>query len=202
MAAILSSGRWVNSSVVKAESVRLRRSITLLSMHRKTQICVINITCVSGRSIRFGGVDKTLKRPYFYSACKAIFTFSTVGFCLTLTHYDLVTPWIWVNIDRGSGLLRDDTKPLPEPKLSFHYRGTVSRSKDSFIISHQTWYDVQHSHMMTSSNGNIFHVTGHLCGEFTGHRWIPLTKASDAELWCFLCARFETTSCSLWRRPL
>ena len=31
--------------------------------------------------------------------------------------------------------------------------------------------------MMTSSNGNIIHVTGPLCGEFTGHRWIPLTKA-------------------------
>ena len=40
--------------------------------------------------------------------------------------------------------------------------------------------------MMTSSNGNIFRVTGPLCGEFTGHRWIPLTKASDAELWRFL----------------
>ena len=40
--------------------------------------------------------------------------------------------------------------------------------------------------MMTSSNGNIFRVTGHLCGEFTGHRWIPCTKASDAELWRFL----------------
>ena len=40
--------------------------------------------------------------------------------------------------------------------------------------------------MMTSSNGNIFRVTGHLCGEFTGPRWIPHTKASDAELWCFL----------------
>ena len=26
---------------------------------------------------------------------------------------------------------------------------------------------------MTSSNGNIFRVTGPLCGEFTGHRWIP-----------------------------
>ena len=36
--------------------------------------------------------------------------------------------------------------------------------------------------MMTSSNGNFFRVTGHLCGEFTGHRWIPHTKASDAEL--------------------
>ena len=42
------------------------------------------------------------------------------------------------------------------------------------------------SNMMTSSNGNIFRGTGPLCGEFTGHRRIPRTKGSDAELWCFL----------------
>ena len=44
--------------------------------------------------------------------------------------------------------------------------------------------------MSTSSNGNIFYVTVHLCGEFTGPRWILRTKASDAELWCFslICA--------------
>ena len=36
--------------------------------------------------------------------------------------------------------------------------------------------------MMTSSNGNIFRITGHLCGVFTGPRWIPHTKASDAKL--------------------
>ena len=44
--------------------------------------------------------------------------------------------------------------------------------------------------MKTSSNGNLFRVTGHLYGEFTGHRWSPRTKASDAELWCFffICA--------------
>ena len=35
--------------------------------------------------------------------------------------------------------------------------------------------------MKTSWNGNIFLVTGHLCGEFTGHRWIPRTKTSDAD---------------------
>ena len=40
--------------------------------------------------------------------------------------------------------------------------------------------------MMTSSNGNVFRVTGSLCREFTDHRWIPRTKASDAELWYFL----------------
>ena len=35
---------------------------------------------------------------------------------------------------------------------------------------------------MTLSNGNIFNVTGPLCGEFNGYR----TKASDAELRCLL----------------
>ena len=39
---------------------------------------------------------------------------------------------------------------------------------------------------MTSSNGKIFSVAGPLCGEVTGHRWIPRTTASDAELLCFL----------------
>ena len=38
---------------------------------------------------------------------------------------------------------------------------------------------------MTLSNGNIFRITGLLCGEFTGQRWIPRTKANDAELWFF-----------------
>ena len=40
--------------------------------------------------------------------------------------------------------------------------------------------------MLTSSNVNIFRVTGPIRGEFTGHRWIPYAQASGAELWCFL----------------
>ena len=48
----------------------------------------------------------------------------------------------------------------------------------------------EHHSMMTSSNGNIFRVIGFLWGEFTGHRWIFLTKASGAVFWSFplLCA--------------
>ena len=66
--------------------------------------------------------------------------------------------------------------------------------------------------MMTSSNGNIFPVTGHLCGEFTGPRWFLRTKASDAEFDVFFDLRlnerwskqswgwwFETLLCPLWR---
>ena len=40
--------------------------------------------------------------------------------------------------------------------------------------------------MMTLSNGNIVRVTGPLRGEYTCHRWIPFTEASDADLWCFV----------------
>ena len=47
---------------------------------------------------------------------------------------------------------------------------------------------------MTSSNGNIFRVTGLLWGEFTDPRWIPRTKASDMKLWCFLWSVPEQTA--------
>ena len=65
--------------------------------------------------------------------------------------------------------------------------------------------------MMASSNGNIFRVTGHLCGEFTGLRWIPRTKVTrtfdvffDLRLNKRLSKQsrgwwFETPSCPLWR---
>ena len=65
--------------------------------------------------------------------------------------------------------------------------------------------------MMTSSNGNTFRVTGHLCGEFTGPRWIPtqrpVTRSFDAFFDLCLNKRlskhwwgwwFETLSRPLW----
>ena len=58
----------------------------------------------------------------------------------------------------------------------------------SSIWKHQTSYPGIgcHLNIMTSWNENIFDITGPFYREFTGHWWIPLTKASDAELWCFL----------------
>ena len=82
----------------------------------------------------------------------------------------------------------------------FHYvmeKDTVSKGhfEKNYIITHvisshrQREAKILHRFrllMMTSSNGNILRVTGPLCEELTGHRWIPLTKVSDAELRCFL----------------
>ena len=49
-------------------------------------------------------------------------------------------------------------------------------------LSKQSWGWSWWRHQMKT----FFRVTGPLCREFTGHRWFPLTKASDAELWCFV----------------
>ena len=43
-------------------------------------------------------------------------------------------------------------------------------------VCHMLWPILSSFIMTTSSNGNISHVTGHLCGEFTGPRWIPRTQ--------------------------
>ena len=60
---------------------------------------------------------------------------------------------------------------------------------------------------MTSSNGNIFSVTGHLCGEFTGSQR-PVMRSFDVFFDLRLNKRlskqswgrwFETLSCPLWR---
>ena len=66
--------------------------------------------------------------------------------------------------------------------------------------------------MMTSSNGNIFRVTGHLCGECTGPRWIPAQRPVKRSFGVFFDLRlnkrlskqswgwwFETLSRPLWR---
>ena len=95
------------------------------------------------------------------------------------------------------------------------------------VLQHQMYIettivrlDHHHGHLsnmyptMTPTNGNFFHVTGPLWGEFTGHRWISFTKASDTELsraliFSLICLHkwlskqsrhqwFEMPWCSLW----
>ena len=68
-------------------------------------------------------------------------------------------------------------------------------------------------HMMTSSNVNIFRVTGHLCGEFTGPGEFPTQRPVTRSFGVFFDLRlnkwlskqpwgwwFETPSWSLWRQ--
>ena len=56
--------------------------------------------------------------------------------------------------------------------------------------------------MMTSSNGSIFRVTGHLCGEFIGPRWIPtqrpVTRSFDVFFDLRLNKRLSIQSWGWW----
>ena len=61
------------------------------------------------------------------------------------------------------------------------------------IFTEQCKYNNLRCTTFMSSNRNILRVTDPLWGEFAGHRWIPLAKASDAELWCFLWSAPEQT---------
>ena len=77
-----------------------------------------------------------------------------------------------------------------------YYKST----KEHYGLS-QLFFSAYWLHTMTSSNGNISRVTGPLWREFTGHRWIPPIKASDAELWFFylrLNKRMSKYSIRLW----
>ena len=94
----------------------------------------------------------------------------------------------------------DDAETLPALLPLFEENSPVSSGfphSSADLLFYVCWSNLLNSRvagdMMTSSNGNIFRVTGPLCGEFAGHRWIPLTKASDAELWLFIWPAREKT---------
>ena len=86
-----------------------------------------------------------------------------------------------------------------------------ARASAAMVLAWLCWNILLFVVMMTSSNGNIFHVTGHLCGvssvtsEFPAQRLVtrsfdvffdlPLNKWLSKQLWGWW---FEMPSCPLW----
>ena len=56
-------------------------------------------------------------------------------------------------------------------------------------------YQVAVTCMMTSSNGNIFRVTAHLCGQFTGPRWFPAQRPMTRSFDIFFDLRLNKRLC-------
>ena len=55
----------------------------------------------------------------------------------------------------------------------------------------QTWQPLSSLPHVEVIKKKHFRVSGPFCREFTGHRWIFLTKTSDANPWCFLWSAIE-----------
>ena len=109
-----------------------------------------------------------------------IFLFCFYDICRCLRLFLLF--WITTPVFHQPTSLRS----FPTPKLTAGHPkkpGYKCLCDNDRVISKE----VPH-YMMTSWNGNIFCFTGSSRGKLSGHRWIPLTKASDTELWC-LCRK-------------
>ena len=58
--------------------------------------------------------------------------------------------------------------------MSLHFSIEIGLTPTRLIFpNYIERYHFPNHHMMTASNGNIFRVTGHLCGEFTGPDEFP-----------------------------
>ena len=93
----------------------------------------------------------------------------------------------------------------------FHLRWTFSPDiLSDFCLT--TWYIKLKYNVWWRHQMETFSALLVICSRNSRHRWIPRTKASDAELWCFLWSApvkrmstqswgrwFETPSRSLWR---
>ena len=101
---------------------------------------------------------------------------------------------------------------LSEVMVIFMYTKKVIYSIQGILKLTTWWMDLSTEYMMTSSNGNVFRVTGPLCGEFTGPGEFPaqrpvtlsfdvffdlqLNKRLSKQPWGWW---FETLSWLLWR---
>ena len=107
------------------------------------------------------------------------------------------SPYVVIQGSRSLRKLHVKKIHVSYKRFSYLPSNWLATNQKSFKISFAKKHGFEHvfflSVMMTSSNGSNFRVTGPLCGEFTGLRWNPRTKASDAELWCFLWSAPEWT---------
>ena len=141
----------------------------------------------SGLDTKFAKNNGKLQNPC-QGFRKCLFNIIAFQICLFMYIYIYCTPFILASgISQRMGFVK--------VKLVLWVTGFVWRLPIRLCSccrgSHQNIHQIHYLKpfpvgMMTSSNGNIFRVTCPLFGEFSDHRWIPHTKASDADLWCCL----------------
>ena len=103
-------------------------------------------------------------------------------------------------------------KSYLKQSATFRCWGMIQNTDINGLSQLTSFQSLLTQHMMTSSNWYFFRVTGHLCGEFTGPRWIPHTRPVTRSFDVFFDLRLnkrlskqswgwwlETPSRTLWR---
>ena len=121
-------------------------------------------------------------RTSFNQICSAIIKFCLDGMrALSLNTYFMTDEDLVAYSKMGVSTMQWDSCPISKHTRPWNPYGANTIVHDFKIFHHDViiW--------------NIFRVTGPLWEESTGHRWFPLTKASDATPWCFLWSAPEQT---------
>ena len=192
-----SSKRYQDSTVMK-QSTRILCSAVSWILHQF--IFFVVLTCKLQASHKRYSVISWSFLPMIILPIKIHYVLTeSKGWCMikTYNHWNSINMYvaklIWTRLISDNDAVRDLHYSWVLSTWSIRIRWFKTPSPSHMHDFRQVGYGsvTRLSGMMTSSNGNIFRVTGHLCGEFTGPRWIPRTKASDAELSCFLCSAPE-----------
>ena len=130
----------------------------------------------------------------------------------------IIRPWICTKISRA--MERQELYLFSCNKKGGYMFSCISHNNSTgwkffayIAIYRQNILHKQHSLMMTSSNGNLFRVTGPLWWDFTGHRWIPPQRPVTRSVHVFFDLKlnkwlnkhkrhwwFETPWYPLWRQ--
>ena len=138
-------------------------------------------------------VDKVLHQ----SNCANIISLSCIFTPILSIYMQVSMPAKYLRYSILMSMYRTEWNILVNAILPEHFHlkcissmGPASVSKDllaNYTDVIPTWSPRKKTFIIRWRNHeNISRVTGPLCEEFIGHQWIPLTKVSDAELWCFL----------------
>ena len=168
---------WINGWVNNREAGDLRRH----RPHYDVIVMFIGSFCGPRLQLHVSHDDVMTRFLYYWHSVRGIH-WSPVNYphkrlqCFIGTPNKLFNKQSWCSCHRNVVNLCNKDHPLSAIGQQ------VTHKRPRNISLSLNWLSL----MMTSSNRNIFRVIGLLCGEITGHRWIPLTKASNAELWGFL----------------
>ena len=136
----------------------------------------------------------------FHIVAYQVYTINGVSHCVPRPEYDYILDNVWPIVDRvlyaylpailmlsfSGGIMCGNVQSSQQYTKTLSASDIGALHSVSFLHHHHSAHD-----MMTSSNGNIFRVTGPLCGEFTGPGSPHKGQWRGALMFYLICARIN-----------
>ena len=191
---VVATAVTVTTAVATTATATVTVTVTVAGITGTAIVWTAIITVVTAMAVTIKITVAAIKAAIATTTVATITEVATIATVATVATVAHISSW-----------MPESFSLLPKLSRGMIYKGTWLASDKAKCVDCRI-------HMMRSSNGNIFRVTGHLCGEFTGPRWISgpaqrpvtrVTRSSDVFFDLRLSKQswgwwFETLSCPLW----